>query len=405
MAGTGYYTFGANASLASAAVYQDDAAQQLRIDLGFTNLGPPVGPLHQLRVWFDSHAQWSQFPAPLPATTCVKSAPSGQAGMTYAEQLAPYGGKGSRFEFSGSFSFSDCGVVGAPLLAFSGGVFDGVRGDAGSFVFVDSATGVLRGQLNLFDESLGQLWLDNATEGTPPNASVFDIPAECPKEAQMLAQSMSSHPRLSAGNSFATPTLDLDQTLMGTGTYSSFSAPATPTPATPARWLQDADAKQLLLVVGDTDTESWKQVNLYNESGEFIVYLEQGNPKCEKKVSPTYSDFVAAHTSPRLIYVGTATISEQSQLGDLQMFAGVGTVPGVEGGTEQAYYVDAKTKLVRMYDNLARSRGYGRLVLDRVTPTKPKPSDFDLNKVIVSWLKCMPLPAKARATPSSAVPV
>ena len=73
------------------------------------------------------------------------------------------------------------------------------------------------------------------------------------------------------------------------------------------------------------------------------------------------------------------------------MFPGVATVPDVEGGTEEVMFTEAATSegFVRIYDNLNREQGFGRLILDSVAATKPPMDAFDLTKQIVSWLRCV----------------
>eukprot|EP01047_Picozoa_sp_COSAG01_P013379 COSAG01_NODE_625_length_14726_cov_9.023997_15_plen_464_part_00 len=418
MSGTGYYSFGGGAR-STAALFQDDERQLLRLDLGNLTQPPP-----QLHAYFSRNKERVVFQRG-GIKHCLATKPDGSAGLTYTQQLAAYSGSASLLDFYGTFTFGVGGPGSAVTSnAFAGKVYDGVRGEMAAVVFVDGATSMLQGQLSMFNESCGAYWLTNTTCGAP-DPSVFALPAECGGGGPVALPSLSDDPAPLAPQpqsrlqppprqrppasapllpppppSPPPPQLDLGRTMSGRGTY-QLSAPAAAAPV-PSRWEQDATTKQLLVAVGDTTGEAWQQVLLYNSSGQYIVSLQQGNPVCEKKPHPTYTDFVTAHAAPHFIFGATVTTmmapgsagprSSLSNLPALNMFAGVATVPGLEGGTEEVMMTDASKEgggLLRVYDNLNRKRGYGRLVLDMVTPTRPHPDAFDLTKQIVSWLKCV----------------
>jgi hypothetical protein len=383
MYGTGFYSFGKVNGTTTAALYQDNEQQLLRIDLGDLSQAPP-----QLHTYFTHKGEHVEFLRG-GAKQCIASKPDGSSGFSYAQQLAGY----SSLDYYGIFSITSGGPGHATKVSgFAGKAYDGVRGNMAAVVFVDTTTSVLKGQLSMFDESCGQYWLSNATIGPPPDPSVFTLPAECSggrnynrpaEEQQHFQDSVEEEP----------PTLDLDKTLSATGWYHLSADPAG-TPAIPSRWQQDSTSKQLLVAVGDTTGTAWKQVLLYNTTGQYVVALQQGNPVCERKAHPTYSEFIQSHAAPNFVYAATGTIEETTtSLGgvSMNMFPGVATVPDVEGGTEEVMFTEAATSegFVRIYDNLNREQGFGRLILDSVAATKPPMDAFDLTKQIVSWLRCV----------------
>jgi hypothetical protein len=291
MTGTGQYAQ-AGANLTSTAMYyQADSAKSLRVDLGMLNVSLRVkyGLNVESVIFKGTEKQCTQFVNHgLKEVSCIRTVPDDEGdSFTYDKQLAAFGKATMQFMGTYTFSASPFGQTNRKVLGFGGKIFEGTRGDMCSVVWVNAKDNMYSGQLDIFDDRSSTVWMD-VQKPTAPAASVFAIPASCPQsQAQEAAPPT---PPTALRVTGTTPVLSLDKTMTGSGSYTDVRGGNKDV----VNWYQDSAKKMLLISVGDTSTEKWQQVNLYNATGRYLMVLEQGNPKCFFRYSCSFACFLSA---------------------------------------------------------------------------------------------------------------
>ena len=311
MSGEGFYVEGS--TVLPAAYYQDDASSALRIDMGPLNT-TAVAVEHVL--FTGSGKQCTQFVNHgTKIATCMRGVPNDwEQSFSYSKQLLAFGKAQTQYMGLYNFSLTAAGSTSRRVQAFAGKLFEGPRGDVSSIVMMNAGEGGLySGQMDLFSNRVSLTWLEKQSS-QKPSASLFAVPAGCPGSTkQPFPRPREMAPSIGDRN---VPTLTLDKSMTGTGTYTDVRSQNKDV----VSWYQDAANQRVLISIGDTSTEKWQQVNLYNATGRYLMVLEQGIPKCFFTPALNYANWSA--TWPSFSFAGTATIDEYPAYGALNLFGG-----------------------------------------------------------------------------------
>jgi hypothetical protein len=250
--------------------YQDDSSKNLRIDMGILNSTYSDLRVNVEHVLFKgTENQCTQFVNHgTKQVVCIRTVPDDPSdSLTYDKQLAAFGKATTQYMGAYSFTASAFGPTTRKVLGFAGKVFEGTRGDMCSVIFVNAQNNLYAGQLDIFDDRTSNVWMDTQTPKAPP-AAMFTIPAGCPQSTQEGSEARKALPAPPTVPR-TVPVLSLDKTMTAAGTFTDVRGGNKDV----VSWYQDSANKMVLISVGDTSTEHWQQVNLYNATGRYLMVI------------------------------------------------------------------------------------------------------------------------------------